>query len=313
MKLALLLLAVFAAHAQVVSYRQDWALFSLREAAWKTFLRPAGREDEAAPKAEELKKIERFVWARHKVKATDNVWKLAMNYGTSVESLQSSNGGELIWMKPGTDILVLNRRGTLHQVKLKKDETPETLQDIAGFYKKDEAGREKLMAEMVKANDLPAYALMGNFELIPGTYLLVPGTYLDFDTFRIPFKSLTRISSGFGLRYHPILKRKKFHDGTDFAQPYNTPVYASRSGRVIFAGWREGYGLMVIIKHTDGATSRYGHMSRIHVKEGQWVDGGKKMIGRVGSTGLSTGPHLHFEIRDSLGRPLNPRRKIGRK
>lgn len=265
--------------------------------------------------AEEFKKIQRLVWTRHRVKNSDNIWKLAMNYGTSVESIQSTNGGEMIWMKPGSQIIVLNKRGTLHRVRAKNGQG-ETLSDVVRFYKSRNHGlQQKLREEIVKANNLPGYALLTEFELAPGALMFVPGTYLEFDTFRIPFKSSywPGHASGYGLRYHPILKIKRFHEGLDFAQPSHTPVFPSRSGRVIFAGWRGGYGLLVIIKHTDGATTRYGHLSKIVVKEGQWVERGKTLIGRVGSTGLSTGPHLHFEIRDRFGRPLNPKKKIGKK
>jgi murein DD-endopeptidase MepM/ murein hydrolase activator NlpD len=103
---------------------------------------------------------------------------------------------------------------------------------------------------------------------------------------------------------------KKFHEGVDLPQPYGTPVFASRPGRVIFADWREGYGNLVIIKHRDRSTSRYGHLSVIGVKPGQWAEPGRRLLGRVGNSGLSTGPHLHFEIRDRYGRPLNPRKQI---
>lgn len=311
---ALWLFVVSVTQVLGVGAPSPWVRFSLRDASWAHVVRKI-EAPAFAVKPEELKKIRRLIWARHQIKPTDNIWKLAMNYGTSVESIQSSNAAELIWMKPGSDIVVLNKRGTLHHVKQKNGQG-ETLADVARLYgRRDNAAEQKLKAEIVKANSFPGYALLADFELNPGSYLLIPDTYLEFDTFRIPFKywHYPRISSGFGLRYHPILKRKKFHDGMDFPQAYNTPVYASRSGRVIFANWREGYGLMVIIKHSDGTTTRYGHLSRIYVKDGQWVEGGKKMIARVGSTGLSTGPHLHFEIRDHFGRPLNPKKKFGKK
>ncbi|MBI4052036.1 MAG: M23 family metallopeptidase [Elusimicrobia bacterium] len=134
------------------------------------------------------------------------------------------------------------------------------------------------------------------------------------DIYRFPFRMKNRrvykVSSSFGRRFHPILGVMRFHDGWDLARPYGTPVYPSRSGLVIFAGWKEGYGRMVEIQHPDRASTRYGHLSDIHVKVGQWVRQSQDLIGRVGSTGLSTGPHLHFEVRDSKGRPINPKRGI---
>ena len=114
------------------------------------------------------------------------------------------------------------------------------------------------------------------------------------------------------MRYHPILKRTRFHEGLDLPRPWGTPVYPARNGRVIRAGWSSGYGLLIVIRHSDGDTTRYGHLSKIYVKPGQLVSRGKTMIGRVGSTGLSTGPHLHFEVRDKYGHPINPMKEIGR-
>jgi murein DD-endopeptidase MepM/ murein hydrolase activator NlpD len=80
---------------------------------------------------------------------------------------------------------------------------------------------------------------------------------------------------------------------------------------VVGAGWHEGYGKLIEIRHKNGETTRYGHLSEIYVKPGDVVQRTRTMIGRVGSTGISTGPHLHFEVRDKRGRPVDPNRKIG--
>lgn len=100
-----------------------------------------------------------------------------------------------------------------------------------------------------------------------------------------------RITSPFGV-YRKYLGK---HIGLDIAAPTGTPVYASKSGEVVLTGWRAYYGLMVLIYHGNGVATRYAHLSKIHVKEGQLVEQGQ-IIGRCGSTGYSTGPHLHFEI-----------------
>ncbi len=115
-----------------------------------------------------------------------------------------------------------------------------------------------------------------------------------------------RISSYFGMRWHPILKRYRHHHGVDFAAPYGTPVSSIGDGVVVFAGWKGGYGKYIRIRHPNGYMSGYGHLSRIYVRRGQRVKQGQ-LIGRVGSTGLSTGPHLHFEILKD-GRFVNPLR-----
>ncbi len=103
------------------------------------------------------------------------------------------------------------------------------------------------------------------------------------------------ISSLFGSRVHPVTGQVRFHQGTDLAAPEGTPVVASFSGRVEIAGWLGGYGLIVVISHGDTHETRYAHLSEVLVKVGQEVKQGN-VIGLVGSTGLATGPHLHFEI-----------------
>ncbi len=104
-----------------------------------------------------------------------------------------------------------------------------------------------------------------------------------------------RISSVFGMRRHPILGTMRRHAGTDYAAASGTPVRALGNGRVIFAGWRGGYGKTVEIRHTNGFVTRYGHLRAYNVRSGQSVSI-SQTIGQVGTTGLSTAPHLHFEV-----------------
>lgn len=105
------------------------------------------------------------------------------------------------------------------------------------------------------------------------------------------------ISSAFGWRIHPISGDYKLHTGTDIAAPEGTPVLAVYPGQVESTGWVQGYGLMVSLLHENQTQeSRYAHLSQIYVQPGQWVKQGT-IIGRVGSTGFTTGPHLHFEWR----------------
>lgn len=113
-----------------------------------------------------------------------------------------------------------------------------------------------------------------------------------------------RVSSGFGMRIHPLLRYSRFHRGMDYAAPHGTPILAVTDGLVAFAGRSGGYGNFVRLSHNSGMGSGYGHMSRIAVSPGQRVSAGQ-VIGYVGSTGLSTGPHLHFEVYRQ-GRPVNP-------
>lgn len=106
-----------------------------------------------------------------------------------------------------------------------------------------------------------------------------------------------RISGNFGRRANPFAKRRfENHFGLDIAAPVGTPVSTTADGKVIFAGWQRGYGNVVIVDHGDGLTTRYGHLSRIKTQTGaDMLRGGT--IGEVGSTGRSTGAHLHYEVR----------------
>ena len=116
--------------------------------------------------------------------------------------------------------------------------------------------------------------------------------------FVFPLSVPSAISSSFGWRTHPILGYRRFHAGTDFAAPMGTPVTAVLSGKVTWANFLGGYGLAVGLEHKDGTQKTlYSHLSEIFVKPGDRVKQGD-VIGRVGSTGLSTGPHLHFEVRE---------------
>ncbi|MBA5628993.1 M23 family metallopeptidase [Moheibacter lacus] len=117
-------------------------------------------------------------------------------------------------------------------------------------------------------------------------------------------KDLTRLASGYGMRMHPILKISKMHAGTDFAAHIGTPIYATGDGKVTLAGREGGYGNVVKIKHGYGYETLYAHMSKIKTRSGQNVKRGD-IIGYVGNTGLSTGPHLHYEIHKD-GQPIDP-------
>lgn len=113
-----------------------------------------------------------------------------------------------------------------------------------------------------------------------------------------------RMTSRFGYRIHPIYGTRKFHAGLDFGLPIGAAIKAADSGVVIYSGWYGGYGRTVIIDHGNGLTTLYGHTSASYVSAGQSIQRGQR-IAAVGSTGLSTGPHLHFEVRVN-GTPVNP-------
>ena len=130
------------------------------------------------------------------------------------------------------------------------------------------------------------------------------GGYYSFDgqskrrTYLAAPLEFSRVSSGYGMRFHPVSGGQKAHLGVDYAAPTGTAVRAVGDGVVDFAGWQNGYGNFILLKHRSGQSTAYGHLSRIHVRKGQRVDQGD-LIGAVGSTGVSTGAHLHFEFRDN--------------
>ncbi len=123
---------------------------------------------------------------------------------------------------------------------------------------------------------------------------------------RKPMASYRRISSRFGYRSDPFRRKLALHAGIDFKAAYGASVLATAPGTVIRAGWTGSYGKLVEIRHDNGLVTRYAHLSRVRVRAGQRVRAGDR-IGRLGNTGRSTGPHLHYEVR-LFGKPLNPAR-----
>ena len=117
-------------------------------------------------------------------------------------------------------------------------------------------------------------------------------------------KNLKQTASGYGMRIDPIYKTLKFHSGMDFSANVGTPVYVTGNGNVVQAGWDGLYGKCIVIDHGFGYTTRYAHLNKISVKVGQQVKRGET-IGEVGSTGKSTGPHLHYEVHVK-GQVVNP-------
>jgi murein DD-endopeptidase MepM/ murein hydrolase activator NlpD len=117
-------------------------------------------------------------------------------------------------------------------------------------------------------------------------------------------KHLRVMASGYGYRVDPVYGTTKFHEGMDFSAPQGTPVYATGDGTVIHSSWESAYGNLIEINHGYNYVTRYAHLSEILVRNGQTVKRGD-LIGKVGNTGKSTGPHLHYEVR-LRGEPQNP-------
>jgi murein DD-endopeptidase MepM/ murein hydrolase activator NlpD len=131
---------------------------------------------------------------------------------------------------------------------------------------------------------------------------------LSFVPLRMPLSGDPSVTSPFGYRADPFLGRLALHPGVDLAEAYGAEIHAAATGRVVHAGLAGGYGIMVEIDHGNGLATRYAHMSEVLVGEGEAVDKGA-VLGRLGSTGRSTGPHLHYEVRVD-GEPVDPERYL---
>lgn len=153
------------------------------------------------------------------------------------------------------------------------------------------------------------YAALGKTELMRWTYAGKPqffrasGESARKGLMKTPVDG-ARLTSGFGMRFHPLLNYSRLHQGVDFGAASGSPIIAAAAGRVSFAGYHGGHGNYVRLAHNKGLATAYAHLSRFAVKNGQAVSQGQ-VIGYVGSTGLSTGPHLHYEVWLNA-RPVNP-------
>lgn len=163
-----------------------------------------------------------------------------------------------------------------------------------------------LAAEVVKNGKLyrAYYYSQGKGDEESGSYYDQNGKSLRLqEGFNVKPVDYVRMSSPYGLRVHPVLRTVKMHTGIDYAAPAGTPIRAPADGVLTFKGWRGGYGNAVIIQHSNGIETLYAHMSGFSTAQGQVKAG--EVIGYVGSTGRSTGPHLHYEVRKN-GQHMNP-------
>lgn len=232
-------------------------------------------------------------WAVHTVQPGETLAEISQRTGVPVEYLIASNDLDPSRLRSGQAILV-PAGGVLHLVK-----PGQTLTDIAQSYGVAES-------DLRFVNGLSGDPSPGMRVLVPSPTVVPQVTAAALGRgagFAWPVRG--EISSGFGPRVHPIYRVSSFHAGIDIAVPEGTRVCAAAPGRVVTAGWEGGFGLLVVMDHGDGYTSCYGHLSQILVSVGQFVEIGQT-IALSGSTGLSTGPHLHFEIRCE-GVAVNPR------
>lgn len=237
----------------------------------------------------------------HEVQPGESLWTIAQQYGVDVATLASINElSNIHHLRVGQKIRVLTVKGTIHRVR-----PGQALWDIARLYRVS-------MQDIIQANSLsnPDRLMVGQELVIPGAKVTsyggarIASAARSADSWPYIWPVRGRITSGFGRRWG------RMHEGIDIAASHGHPVVAARAGRVIYAGWRGGYGYTVILDHGSGVTTVYCHLSKIYVSHGQRVAQGAR-IGAVGSTGYSTGPHLHFEIRIN-GRAVDPLTKLPR-
>ncbi|MBP5577459.1 MAG: M23 family metallopeptidase [Treponema sp.] len=240
-----------------------------------------------------------LTYTSYRVKKGDMISLIANAYNITTDTIYSANNtitnSRLI--QPGQYIKIPSMSGILYTTK-KENETPAT---IAEKYSVD-AER----CALVNNTDLTAPLKMG-------TTVFVPGAEMDWETkleingdlFKLPLHSYFYISSRWGWRPDPFGSgRRSYHGGIDMACPKGTPIYSAKAGRVVSTGYSNVYGNYVIVSHGQGYKTLYGHMTRILTSNGAFVDTSTK-IGLVGSTGASTGPHLHFTVYKN-GKSINP-------
>lgn len=233
-------------------------------------------------------------WHSLSVQPGDTLNGLADRYGVPLSYLVASN--ELFdpsSLLPGEELIVPSG-GVVHTVR-----PGQSLEDLALTY--------GVAVETIRAaNGITGEPLPGERLLIPHPVWVPQVAALELGPpgagFIWPLRG--RFTSGFGPRTHPVYGGGDFHTGIDLAVPVGTQVRAAAPGEVIWAGWRGNYGLLVIIDHQNGYSTYYAHLSQVRVSPGQFVEWGQ-VIGLSGNSGLSTGPHLHFEIR-RWGEPVNP-------
>ncbi|ADO83232.1 peptidoglycan DD-metalloendopeptidase family protein [Ilyobacter polytropus] len=229
----------------------------------------------------------------YQVKSGDSLYKIAKKFNQELAVLRANNPQVGSVLKIGDKLNIISGNGIFYKVK-----KGDSLYKISKKYN-------------VKIDDMMNYNKLNNSSLKVGQSLYIPNPDLKqvvaaakkrTVNFSMPVK-WKGITSPFGRRFHPVLKRYIYHKGVDLRAKY-VPLHAAKAGKVTYAGWMSGYGKIIIIKHSGGYETRAAHLNNINVKPGQYVKQGQ-VIGKTGMTGRVTGPHLHFEIRKN-GVPYNP-------
>jgi len=248
----------------------------------------------ASLEPESFSKSRTLLYNSHIMKSGDNISTLAINYGLNQDSIVSINkvtNSRLLQV--GKVLKIPNQDGIIHTVR-----NGENLSAIAERYKVEQGSIQSI-------NELFSE------KVVNGTDLFIPGAKLDWsrlqeingDLFIWPIHGA--ITSYYGYRRNPFNQsRRQFHSGIDLRGNRGDPVRAAMAGRISSVGYDNVFGNYVIINHHSGYRTLYGHLSRIRTRTGAYVAQGER-IGDIGSTGLSTGPHLHFTVYKN-GVTVNP-------
>jgi murein DD-endopeptidase MepM/ murein hydrolase activator NlpD len=247
-----------------------------------------------APEPEEYSQAQIASYISYKVEAGDIIGEISQNFGLNQDTILSVNGiknSRLIQI--GQVLKIPNQDGIMYTVK-----SGDTLSAVAETYETD-------LEAIRTTNELFSDAVQPNSRLfLPGARLnSVEVQEINGDLFTWPINGW--ITSSYGSRSSPFTGVRQFHSGLDIGSPQGTPIKAAMAGRVSATGYNDVLGNHVVITHHSGYRTLYAHMSVIRAKSGSYVRTGDR-IGDVGSTGLSTGPHLHFTVYKN-GVTVNPR------
>lgn len=254
-----------------------------------------GGSGEGMPLSVDPRDFEAIHRMEYEVRPNDTISEIAYTLGLDPGTILSANPiSDVRRLLPGTMLSIPDRDGLFHDVQ-----PGESLSSIADSYGVP-------LMPILDANDLSSSVLS------VGETLFVPGASMDGDEYLLAIGELFswpvrnfRFTSGYGMRSDPITGQWRMHTGIDLANAFGTPILAARAGRVVHVESNSGpYGNLVIIDHGDGFRSLYAHLSSFSVSTGQRVGTGQ-VIGRMGSTGRSTGSHLHFSVYRN-NRPEDP-------
>ena len=237
----------------------------------------------------------------HRLASGESYWDVAYQYKITIDTLIAANPFiPSLTPRDGLEIVVPSEDGVLTAF----DDIFDVLRmkNLLNFSEEVRGSYLPAPFKIISTDDIRFVFFKGAKPVVVNS--AIEKLYKIKNIFQSPAPG--NFTSLFGDRVHPFIQdgTAKYHNGVDIMSNFDTPLYPAREGMVIFTGWRGGFGKTAMIQHDEGYTTLYGHLNSINVKCGDWVTK-KDIIGRVGSTGWSTGPHLHFTIMRH-GRDLNP-------